>query len=336
MLFHLFNTLREQIPGANVFRYVSTRIGLATLTSLLITFIVAPWFIRRARERQLGEVIRDDGPAGAREEEGDADDGRRADHHGAVGGHGAVVRPAQHAGLAGAAGHRRLRRHRLRRRLPEAVAQEQEGAVRARSSCSGSSSSALVAMVWLYTGDALPPDVAAAPGRCRSSTSSTCRPPRSPGPRCRWPPTSVRGVRADGGIERGQPDRRPRRPGDRAGDHLFVHVPVPRLRGGYDAAQLQHRRVPGDAARARGGRAGGVLRRDGRRRHRLPVVQHPPGAGVHGRRRRAGAGRRHRLRRRWRPRPSWRCRSSAACSSPRRSATSSRSPTTRRPRSASS
>ena len=63
MLFHLFNRLRETVPGANVFRYVSTRVGLATLTALLITFLVAPWFIRRARERQLGEVIRDDGPA---------------------------------------------------------------------------------------------------------------------------------------------------------------------------------------------------------------------------------------------------------------------------------
>ena len=63
MLFHLFNALREKVPGANVFRYVSTRVGLATLTSLLITFMVAPWFIRRARARQLGEVIRDDGPA---------------------------------------------------------------------------------------------------------------------------------------------------------------------------------------------------------------------------------------------------------------------------------
>src|SRR3954468_15417518 len=55
--------LRETVPGANVFRYVSTRLGLATLTSLLITFLVAPWFIRRARARQLGEVIREDGPA---------------------------------------------------------------------------------------------------------------------------------------------------------------------------------------------------------------------------------------------------------------------------------
>ena len=63
MLFHLFNHFRETVPGARVFRYVSTRVGLATLTSLLITFFVAPWFIRRARERQLGEVIREDGPA---------------------------------------------------------------------------------------------------------------------------------------------------------------------------------------------------------------------------------------------------------------------------------
>jgi phospho-N-acetylmuramoyl-pentapeptide-transferase len=63
MLFHIFHALRETVPGANVFRYVSTRVGLATLTSLLITFLVAPWFIRRARARQLGEVIRDDGPA---------------------------------------------------------------------------------------------------------------------------------------------------------------------------------------------------------------------------------------------------------------------------------
>src|SRR3954466_9724735 len=65
MLFHLFHLLAQQdrVPGTNVFRYVSTRVATATLTSLLITFFVAPWFIRRARERQLGEVIRDDGPA---------------------------------------------------------------------------------------------------------------------------------------------------------------------------------------------------------------------------------------------------------------------------------
>jgi phospho-N-acetylmuramoyl-pentapeptide-transferase len=63
MLFHLFQLLREDFRFLNVFRYVSTRVGLATLTSLVITFFVAPWFIKRARERQIGEVIRTDGPA---------------------------------------------------------------------------------------------------------------------------------------------------------------------------------------------------------------------------------------------------------------------------------
>ncbi len=52
MLFHLFARLRTDVGLFNVFRYVSTRIGLATLTSLVITFVVAPWFIRRARARQ--------------------------------------------------------------------------------------------------------------------------------------------------------------------------------------------------------------------------------------------------------------------------------------------
>ena len=70
MLFHLFQRLRGEVGAFNVFRYVSTRTMLATLTSLSITFLVAPWFIRRARARQLGEVIRDDGPAGHASKQG--------------------------------------------------------------------------------------------------------------------------------------------------------------------------------------------------------------------------------------------------------------------------
>jgi phospho-N-acetylmuramoyl-pentapeptide-transferase len=62
VLFHLFAMLRSEYSVFNVFRYTSTRMGLATLTALGITFFVAPWFIARARSRQLGEVIREDGP----------------------------------------------------------------------------------------------------------------------------------------------------------------------------------------------------------------------------------------------------------------------------------
>jgi len=70
MLFHLFQRLRGEVGAFNVFRYVSTRTMLSTLTSLLITLVVAPWFIRRARARQLGEIIREDGPAGHASKQG--------------------------------------------------------------------------------------------------------------------------------------------------------------------------------------------------------------------------------------------------------------------------
>jgi hypothetical protein len=50
------------------------------------------------------------------------------------------------------------------------------------------------------------------------------------------------------------------------GDHLFVHVHVPVVRGRDDAAKLQHRRVLGMPHVPGAGELAGVLRRDGRRR----------------------------------------------------------------------
>ena len=43
-------------------RYVSTRIILATLTAMAISFLMGPWFIDRLRSKQIGEQIRTDGP----------------------------------------------------------------------------------------------------------------------------------------------------------------------------------------------------------------------------------------------------------------------------------
>ena len=130
MLFHLFNTLRERVPGRErlPLRLDADRPGDAHVAAdhLHRRALVHPPRARAA----TGRADPRRRPGRARVEEGHADDGRRADHHGAVGGDGAVVRPAQHAGLAGAAGHRRLRRDRVRRRLPEAVEEEQEGPAR--------------------------------------------------------------------------------------------------------------------------------------------------------------------------------------------------------------
>ncbi len=66
MLFHLFYRILSGIDGLGflrVFRYPSTRILAAAITSLLISFLLGPWFIERLRSRQIGQQIRDDGPA---------------------------------------------------------------------------------------------------------------------------------------------------------------------------------------------------------------------------------------------------------------------------------
>lgn len=65
MLFHLFYEWLAQMEGLGflrVFRYPSTRIIAAAITSLVISFLLGPWFIERLRARQIGQQIRDDGP----------------------------------------------------------------------------------------------------------------------------------------------------------------------------------------------------------------------------------------------------------------------------------
>jgi phospho-N-acetylmuramoyl-pentapeptide-transferase len=47
----------------NVLRYVPFRIIMATLTAMLLCFFLAPWFIRQLQSKQIGQVIRKDGPA---------------------------------------------------------------------------------------------------------------------------------------------------------------------------------------------------------------------------------------------------------------------------------
>jgi phospho-N-acetylmuramoyl-pentapeptide-transferase len=62
MLYHLFLQLRDVVPGANLFRYITFRSAAAAVLALLISFIVGPWIIRKLREYQIGEAIREDGP----------------------------------------------------------------------------------------------------------------------------------------------------------------------------------------------------------------------------------------------------------------------------------
>ena len=46
----------------NVTRYITFRALAALLTALLISFLLSPWFIRKLKNRQIGQVVRDEGP----------------------------------------------------------------------------------------------------------------------------------------------------------------------------------------------------------------------------------------------------------------------------------
>ena len=63
MLYDLMLSIADQVPGANVFRYITFRTGGATVTALLISFLFGPAIIRLLKSRQRrGQPIREDGP----------------------------------------------------------------------------------------------------------------------------------------------------------------------------------------------------------------------------------------------------------------------------------
>jgi phospho-N-acetylmuramoyl-pentapeptide-transferase len=47
----------------NVLRYTPFRAIMATITAMLISFFVAPWFIQKLRGKQISQIIREEGPA---------------------------------------------------------------------------------------------------------------------------------------------------------------------------------------------------------------------------------------------------------------------------------
>jgi phospho-N-acetylmuramoyl-pentapeptide-transferase len=66
VLYELLFPLRhdsEWLGFLNVLRYVPFRTIAATVTAMLLAFILAPWFIRELQRKQIGQVVRDDGPA---------------------------------------------------------------------------------------------------------------------------------------------------------------------------------------------------------------------------------------------------------------------------------
>jgi phospho-N-acetylmuramoyl-pentapeptide-transferase len=62
MLYHLLYPLSNSISAFNVFRYITVRSIGGAVTAFLIMLILGPWFIRKLKQYQIGQVVRDDGP----------------------------------------------------------------------------------------------------------------------------------------------------------------------------------------------------------------------------------------------------------------------------------
>ncbi len=73
MLYHIFNWLAKEgfrFPGINLFQFITFRVMLAMILSLLITTVYGKKLIRFLQKKQLGESVRDLGLAGQSEKKG--------------------------------------------------------------------------------------------------------------------------------------------------------------------------------------------------------------------------------------------------------------------------
>ncbi|HAK54298.1 MAG: phospho-N-acetylmuramoyl-pentapeptide-transferase [Vicinamibacterales bacterium] len=62
MLYHVLYPFHTQLSVLNVTRYITFRTAAASLTALAISLILGPWMIRKLREAQIGQIIREEGP----------------------------------------------------------------------------------------------------------------------------------------------------------------------------------------------------------------------------------------------------------------------------------
>ena len=96
MLYYLFFfVLRPHFSPLNVFRYITVRTAVASLTALLLSLLLGPWVIARLRELQVKQYHSRRRAESASGKSGNADDGRRADRRCDRDSHVAVGRSAQ-------------------------------------------------------------------------------------------------------------------------------------------------------------------------------------------------------------------------------------------------
>jgi phospho-N-acetylmuramoyl-pentapeptide-transferase len=62
VFYHLLYPLKTYFGAFNVFRYITFRTFSAILTAMILSLIIGPWCIKKLKELQIGQFIREDGP----------------------------------------------------------------------------------------------------------------------------------------------------------------------------------------------------------------------------------------------------------------------------------
>ncbi|PMP66960.1 MAG: phospho-N-acetylmuramoyl-pentapeptide-transferase [Thermodesulfobacterium geofontis] len=63
MLYHLLYSLKDISILFNVFKYITFRMICGALTAFILVYIFMPYFIKFMKEKQFGQIVRDEGPA---------------------------------------------------------------------------------------------------------------------------------------------------------------------------------------------------------------------------------------------------------------------------------
>ncbi len=62
MFYHLFYPLHTNISFFNIFKYITFRTIYGSLTAFLICILLGPIFIRKLKQLQIGQYVREEGP----------------------------------------------------------------------------------------------------------------------------------------------------------------------------------------------------------------------------------------------------------------------------------
>jgi phospho-N-acetylmuramoyl-pentapeptide-transferase len=62
MFYFLYLKFHADIHLLNLFRYITFRTAYASLTALFLSLVLGPWLVRKLKEFQVGQYIREDGP----------------------------------------------------------------------------------------------------------------------------------------------------------------------------------------------------------------------------------------------------------------------------------